>query len=784
MRKPHAFLSFLLLIGLIFYSFFSLMPRKGAPASVPETEFSAERALVPLKEISRKPHFIGNDEHARVREYLLEQLRALELEPEVQKGFVYKEWGGLIKPANILAKIPGTNPGNALLVFSHYDSSLVPSFGASDAGSGVVTILESLRAYLAGGNKPKNDIIVLFTDGEEIGLDGAKLFVEEHPWAKEVRLALNFEARGSGGPSNMILETNQGNHNIIQSFIDANVKFPVASSLMYSIYKMLPNDTDSTVLREDGDIDGLFFAFIDDHFDYHTANDSFENLDRNTLQHQGTYLLPLLHYYANSDLSNLKTSQDDVYFNIPLGTIISYPFSWIFPMWILAVLLLVGLVFFGIKKEVLKGKEIGKGFLALLLSLVIAVVVGFGGWKLILKLYPQYNEIQHGFTYNGHAYIAFFVFLTAAICFMVYRRMKISSVASAYVAPITLWVIINLLLAIYLKGGAYFIVPVFFALIALWVLIRQQRPNLLLMVILGTPAILIFSPLIQFFPVGLGLDMLVASCVFTVLLFGLLFSVFGFYRYNRLISILSYIVAFSFFLSAHFSSDYSETRQRPTSLVYYKTVDAAPPAAYWVTYDKTLDDWTEGYLGKEPEEASNYVVSSSGSKYNTGYAFAAPAPLIEVPRFEIRIDRDSLFGDEREITFTLLPKRDVHIIRLYADSLVTFQQLSFNGKQVTPGDSENRLLGRSSNFLLHYNVSENDSLEVNYRVTEGVDPKFSVLEYSLDLLENPLFTVNKRPSTAMPKPFVTTDAVIVQRKLDIDAQRQMVGDTLIQVANE
>ena len=91
----------------------------------------------------------------------------------------------------------------------------------------------------------------------------------------------------------MIVETNSGNKNLINAFMEADVKFPVASSLMYSIYKMLPNDTDSTVLRQGGDIDGFFFAFIDDHFDYHTANDNFENLDRNTLQHQGEYLLPL-----------------------------------------------------------------------------------------------------------------------------------------------------------------------------------------------------------------------------------------------------------------------------------------------------------------------------------------------------------------------------------------------------------------------------------------------------------------------------------------------------------
>ena len=114
MKRTQAFLSLLLLLGLIYYSFFSLMPRNAAPASIPETEFSAERALIPLKEITKAPHFIGNDEHFRIQEYLVQQLKDLGLEPQTQEGFIYNDWGGLIKPVNILARIDGTQPGNAL----------------------------------------------------------------------------------------------------------------------------------------------------------------------------------------------------------------------------------------------------------------------------------------------------------------------------------------------------------------------------------------------------------------------------------------------------------------------------------------------------------------------------------------------------------------------------------------------------------------------------------------------------------------------------------------------
>ena len=105
-----------------------------------------------------------------------------------------------------------------MLLLSHYDSNPHSSLGASDAGSGVVTILEGIRVFLASGVKPKNDIIILISDAEELGLLGANAFVNHHPWAKEVGLVLNFEARGSGGPSYMLLETNGGNKQLIKSF--------------------------------------------------------------------------------------------------------------------------------------------------------------------------------------------------------------------------------------------------------------------------------------------------------------------------------------------------------------------------------------------------------------------------------------------------------------------------------------------------------------------------------------------------------------------------------------
>lgn len=778
MKNLYAVLSLVLITTVIFYSFYSLTPHYDKDKLIPATEFSVDRALEPLSKISKQPHYLGSQGHQEVQKILIAEMGKLGLEPHLQTDFSLNPHAKtLTKPTNIVGRIKGSENGKALLLLSHYDSALVPSLGTSDAGSGIVTILESLRAYLASGKRPKNDIIVLFTDAEELGLDGAKLFVNKHPWAEHVGLVLNFEARGTSGPSNMILETNGGNSKLVKEFIAANPNFPVASSLMYSVYKMLPNDTDSTIFREDGDIDSFFFAFIDSHFNYHTANDNMYHLDWNSLMHQGSYLLPLIHYFADANLSQLKSDTDHVYVNMPFVKIISYPFSWILPMLILASLIFIFLIFYGIKRKKLSRKAIGFGFVPFFLSLIICGILGFFGWKFILILYPQYTEIQQGFTYNGHWYIAFFVFLSLAITFLIYKKFSQRfNEPSFYVAPLLFWLIINLIVFIVLKGAAYFIIPVFFGLLSFFVMLRQERPNLLAMAFLALPALLLFAPLIQFFPVGLGLKMLVISCVFTVLLFVLLWPVFGYFKWKGTLSVLCFLFAVIFFGIAHSKSDYSIERRKPNSLVYYK--DADKNKTYWLTYDKNIDEWTQQYLSKTPDSAANVVKHVAYNKYGANYSFAAPAPEKDIPPFEVILEKDTLVKQFREVKFVIVPKRNVNKIDLYPVGNTVFKSIEFNGEPMPVSKVSNDYRGTENNALINYYVSQNDSLKVAFSVEKDAKVSFKAMEYSFDLMSNSKFTMIERPTYTMPKPFVITDAIMVKRTFSVDSLKPKVLDTL------
>ncbi|MDP6922955.1 MAG: M20/M25/M40 family metallo-hydrolase, partial [Lutibacter sp.] len=440
-KKYYQALSLFLIAVSLYYAFTSLSPSSEITTAKTPELFSVEKALEHLQEISKKPHFTGADEHVLVRNYIVNELEKLGLEVEVQTqmGLNYRSKSAA-NTRNIVARIKGRTKGKALLLLSHYDSAPHASLGASDAGSGVVTILEGVRAFLASNQPPENDVIICFTDAEELGLLGAKAFVHHHPWAQEIGLALNFEARGSGGPSFMLLETNGGNQALIKAFQKASVPYPSANSLMYSVYKMLPNDTDLTVFREGAHIQGFNFAFIDDHFDYHTAQDRWERLDICSLKHQASYLEAALYYFANTDLANLSSKTDQVYFSLPFVGLLSYPFSWIAPTFALCVFLFALLIIVGFLKKKLTKIGVLKGFVPLIFALLTSSLLAVFGWRLLLEIHPSYRNILHGFPYNGPYYMGAFISLTLAICFWSYKGFFTKrSLQDLLIAPLTVW---------------------------------------------------------------------------------------------------------------------------------------------------------------------------------------------------------------------------------------------------------------------------------------------------------------------------------------------------------
>ena len=140
-------------------------------ANAPGTEFSSARAMTMLVDIAKEAHPSGSPYHAVVRQYVVDRLTSMGLKPETQTTTSMIQGPTRAQAAtvhNVVVRIPGTASTGAVLATAHYDSREI-SRGAGDDGSGVVSLLEAYRA-IQGGEPLQNDLILLFTDAEELGL--------------------------------------------------------------------------------------------------------------------------------------------------------------------------------------------------------------------------------------------------------------------------------------------------------------------------------------------------------------------------------------------------------------------------------------------------------------------------------------------------------------------------------------------------------------------------------------------------------------------------------------
>lgn len=769
----------LFLSGFIYLFFWLMYPQFVSDDEGPLTEFSTKRAVNQIKILSFKPHYVSSKNHDNVANYLLNEMQKLGLETSVQEGYTLTDWGNLVKSKNIMARIKGTDSGSkALLLLSHYDSAPHSnSYGASDAGSGVATIMESIRAFLYNKTTHKNDIIILFTDAEELGLNGAALFATQHQWAKDIGVVLNFEARGSSGPSYMLMETNGGNAGLVKSFNESGTVFPVSNSLMYSIYKMLPNDTDLTVFREQANIQGYNFAFIDGHYNYHSEQDDIKHIDRRSIEHQGSYLMPMLKYFSNAKLSNTITSNDSVYFTIPF-IFISYPFEWIAPMVTIAAVLLIILILIGVAKRDLSLNEIFTGFIPLIGTLLTSSLVTFFGWKITQNYYPQYQDLINGFTYNGHWYIAAFVFLTIAIWFVFYAIFsEIKFTMEHFVAPLFIWIIANYVFAYQLKGAAFLIIPVYFGLLALAFYVFTQKSSPVINFICAIPAIVIIVPFIQMFPIGLGLKFLYGSALLTILSLGLILPLFGTFYKKGFWALTFFIVAIFLFVKADYESNYEVGKAKPNSLVYVYNVDAKK--AYWTTYDTNLDSWTKTYLGNNPKKADFMNKMDLYSKYNSKFTFEKSAAVVDLPKPTVEFIKDYVVNKNRHIKIRITPNRKVNRYDIFANENINIFNLIANG--VKPigqkGLKFNRIGGKK---ILSYYVVNNEPLELEFSTDFLKSLNLELLESSFDLTKNPLFNVKKRENWMMPTPFVLNDAVVLYQKINSKKETELNDVKVVQ----
>ena len=421
-------------------------PPRAVSATASDTVFSAERAIRHVEQIAQRPHPMGTADHDRVRDYIVAQLSALRLRPQIQQGTAigtrYRQAGHV---QNILARLPGSNlNGKAVLVMAHYDG-VEAGPAASDDGAGSAALLETLRALRASKRLLAHDVIALFTDGEEAGLLGAAAFVRENPWAKDVAVVLNFEARGTSGRSFMF-ETGPGNLDAARALRSAGDA--TAGSVYATIYRTLPNDTDLSEVAVLG-LPALNFAFADGVERYHTSHDDIAHLNPGSLQHHGSQMLAMVRTFGTEPLPRTRTG-DGVFFDLPIIGLVVYPVGLELPLAIIALVLVGTLV-------TRDRKGVGTGVLATLVALIVS-----GGIGLIVGKMFVGPAVWSGLNATGLLLLAL---SATAACYALARQW--STPRGLHVGALIMWLVLALALSARAPGVGYlFTWPLLFAAVA------------------------------------------------------------------------------------------------------------------------------------------------------------------------------------------------------------------------------------------------------------------------------------------------------------------------------
>jgi hypothetical protein len=758
----------LIVLGVVSFTVYRLNAPSAKAANAAATEFASGRAMMHVQNIAQRPHPMGSAEHAVVRDYIVKELTTLGVTPEIQKAMIVSDRSNTPVIAgtveNIIARVNGSSNTKAVLLTAHYDS--VPTGpGAGDDATGVASMLETLRA-LKAGPALKNDVIFLFADGEEIDLLGAQAMVNQTQAVHDIGLVLNFEARGSSGPS-MMFETSDGNGRLIEEFAKAAPR-PLTNSVLFEIYRRLPHDTDFSVYKQAG-LPGANFAYIDQSPHYHTQLDSVATLNEGSLQHQGSYALALTRHFGNFALP-VTARGNAVYFDVLSAFVIRYPVSGVVPLTALVAALFAIVVVFGFRRKFLTVSGIAFGFVAQLLSMVGSALVVSLVWRVVGLFQGEYRALSYGEIYNSRLYLFAFAALTLAITSGLYVLLGRKRSVSDLWTGALLWALLFLLLTTFAMPGASYLFtwPLVFSLLALLILFvwnrkeTHSRKQLALVSAATIPAIILFVPIIQILFVGLTVSSSALVVVVIALLFGLLVP-----HLNHISSMSKWLlpavstgICLVFLFSAILTSNFDANHPKKNDLFYALQADTRQ--AFWASSNTSsnnrADEWTSQFFSS----AGNITELPDffpGGKWRF-LTSEAPAEGLTAPKIEILSDNRST--DERTLRLRVTSTRQAPVLSLYVDADAEVQGTHINGEAIKQTSSAGDPAQKNT-WSLRYFALPADGIELTL-VSQSLQPiRIKAVDQSYGLPLGSSANFRPRPETVIPAPVPLSDSTLVSK---------------------
>ena len=200
-----------------------------------------------------------------------------------------------IKGINLIGYIKGKSE-KVIIISAHYDHVGINNSeifnGADDNASGVATILASAKYF--SENKPKNTLLFIAFDAEEIGLQGAYSFLNNPPLSKElIKLNINLDMVSHNDKSELYAAGTFKTPAIKDIIQHADHQTGISIKFGHDQPDMGKDDW--TMQSDHGpfakeNIPFLYFG-VEDHVDYHKPSDDFENINPNFFYSASTAIL-------------------------------------------------------------------------------------------------------------------------------------------------------------------------------------------------------------------------------------------------------------------------------------------------------------------------------------------------------------------------------------------------------------------------------------------------------------------------------------------------------------
>jgi Peptidase family M28 len=764
-RRPRSFwvssagLAALLFIGVA--SVLAMAPTAPTGPDAPAEAFSAARAMTQISAVAHDPRPVGSAPHGEARAYLLDQLESLGWRTEVQESIGMFDFGGdgtqsIAAVGNVIATKLGTASTGTVVLTAHYDT-VAGSPGAGDDGIGVGVLLETARA-LSAAAAPRNTVMILLTDAEEVGLLGAEAFVRERASELGTAVVLNHEARGAGGAP-MTFRMSSPNSELLEVLAGAPGVFADSSS--EATFEALPNDTDFTPF-EQGGLHGYDTAITADGAYYHSPIDDPAHLSAASLQQMGDTTLALTRELAGMDLAAIGRGGEEIVTALPWG-LIWYPQSLEIPLAIGVLVLAAALVWVLRRRGALTLPRVALSAVASIVVLVIAGAASYAVWRLALLIDPAQASVVVGEPYRPLLYrLAMLLAGLAAVLSLFALVRRWLGAVSLTAGMLLLLALAGVLLAFSLPGVSGAVVQPTLVVTAgavVAVLLPEHRTGVrsgVYLLALAVAAIMLGPAIWLGFDIGLNAGPLsaVLLAMFVTLALPLIEVAWPLpadtvsRRRVRISAVPALVVVLTAALTAAglVVNREGATDARQENVVY--SVDADTKEAKWASGAAPTSEWSRSLLTEPAVPLEEALPWSAGAELWHG-----PAPVADLSPPAATVLMDVTRGGARELILRLASDRDASTLGLWVDAgSATVRSATVAGRDV-PTD---RAQGKWA-FGFRFYGAPAEGVEVRLVLDQPADGvMIRIADSTHDLSVVPGFTPPERRVLVTPEVVVVT----------------------------